>query len=233
MRGLTVKIAKPIIDMKRYISPLSILLVFITFFVVPAVVYATIGVGVGTGKIYLKEDLRPGMRYELPPVSVLNTGDEEGDYEVVVTYHQDQEQYEPAEEWFTFSPQKFHLKPEDVQSVEISMTLPIKTIPGDYFAYIEAHPFKKSKSGDTTIAIAAATKLYFTVAAANIFQGIYYRALSIWRQYQPWTNIVAVLVLIVVAVSVFRRIFNVQIRLTRKKKSGEKSLGKDQKRKND
>ncbi len=66
--------------------------------------FAGVGVGVNLGKIEIDEPLKPGGIYNFPSLGVLNTGDEPGDYEVEVTYHQDQTQLRPAQEWFSFDP---------------------------------------------------------------------------------------------------------------------------------
>jgi hypothetical protein len=145
--------------------------------------FSKIGVGVGTGKIVVDERLKPGIIYQLPPITVFNTGDESSEYGIGVAYHQDQPELMPAKEWFSFNPEAFYLEPGEAQTVEIRLNLPVKTTPGDYFAYVEGFPKTKSESGTASIGVAAAAKLYFTVDPANIFAGIYYRALSIWNQY--------------------------------------------------
>ena len=62
-------------------------------FLVPAVAFAGIGVGVNLGKIEIDEPLKPGGIYNLPIVVVINTGVVGGDYELEITYHQDQPQF--------------------------------------------------------------------------------------------------------------------------------------------
>lgn len=72
---------------------------------IPSGASAAIGVGVGSGKIQVDEELKPGSVYELPPISVTNTGDEISEYEMAITYHEQQAELEPKEEWFVFTPQ--------------------------------------------------------------------------------------------------------------------------------
>ena len=192
-------------------------LVVIGLLCFPPVALARLGVGVGIGKIQVDQILKPGMIYELPPLTVLNTGDEVADYEVIVSHHQDQKQIIPAQEWFSFSPATFQLNPGKVQAVAVKLNLPLKIAPGDYFAYLEAHPTKKAGGGSTTVGVAAAAKLYFTVAPANAILGIYYRAASFWKAYQPWsTRLLGVLAVLLAAV-LFRRFFRVQLRTEKKK----------------
>lgn len=182
----------------------------------PILAWARIGVGVGLGKIHIDEPLKAGKIYNLPSLPVLNTGDEPGEYGVSVQYFEGQEKRDdmglrPAEEWFSFEPESFHLEPGKVQTVKITLTLPIKTRPGKYFAYLEGHPVRKSEAGVTSIGVAAATRLYFTVAPANIFQGIYYRFISLYSRYHPWDTIVLAIIVLAGLVVIFRKKFKIQI----------------------
>lgn len=202
-----------------------IFVAFIFLFVIfPSSVFATIGVGVGTGKIQIDEKLKPGIIYQFPPFTVINTGDEPSDYEADISYHEKQPQLRPPQNWFIFSPQKFHLDPGKVQIVDVKLNLPIRVAPGDYFAYLEGHPVKKSQAGQTTIGIAAAAKLYFTVVPANIFAGIYYKIASFWQVYSPWPQRFLILLVIGVAYLWIRKHFNIQIGL--KKSGAEQSLSR-------
>jgi hypothetical protein len=183
---------------------LTIVLVF------PLMVFAAIGVGVGAGKIKVNEPLKPGGTYELPVLPVFNTGDEPADYGIRITYHAEQIQIRPAQEWFNFNPSSFHLEPGKSQSVAIKLTLPVKTKPGDYFGYLEAYPVIKAGAG-ASVGVAAATKLYFTVVPANIFQGIYYRFISIYTRYHPWDTIVLAIIFAAILIFLFRKRFKIQI----------------------
>jgi len=178
-------------------------------------VFASVGVGVNIGKIQIDEPLKPGGIYSFPSIGVINTGDEPGDYELAVTYHQDQPELRPAQEWFSFSPSQFHLEPGASQSVAVKLSLPMKVKPGDYFAYLEAHPIIKAGPG-TTIGVAAATKTYFTVVPANIWQAIYYKIQSFLVIYAPWTYVVLAIVLTAVIITIIRKFFAFQIAIRRK-----------------
>lgn len=209
----------------------SIIITVFAALVVPNEVLATIGVGVGTGKIQVDQKLKPGIIYELPSLTVLNTGDEESDYEVAVTYHEKQPQLRPPQNWFIFSPQKFHLEPGKTQAITIKLNLPVRTEPGEYFAYLEGHPVKKSASGNTTIGVAAAAKLYFTVVPGNFLEGIYYKIASLWKLYSPWPQRFLVLVGLLLAFRVFKKFFNIQIGL--KKPVVSKPLDKESNKEKD
>jgi len=191
-----------------------ILLVLISFFLTSTAL-AGIGVGVNLGKIKINEHLKPGGIYNFPSIGVINTGDEPGDYELEITYHQDQPQLRPAQEWFSFNPSSFHLEPGQSQSVVIKLSLPVKTKPGDYFAYLEAHPVIKAGPG-TTIGVAAATKTYFSVVPANIWQAIIWRISSFFTMYAPWTYVALAIVIGAIIIVIFRKFFAFKIAIRKK-----------------
>jgi hypothetical protein len=179
--------------LKKYQSFLFLSAVF--FVLSPLAAQARIGVGVGLGKIQIDEPLQAGGIYNLPSLPVINTGDEPGEYGTSVAYLEGAPQLRPAQEWFRFEPQNFYLEPGKVQLVNATLTLPTKVQPGDYFAYLEGRPESKASNGQTAIGVAAAAKIYFTVAPSNIFQASYYRLASLYAQNSPWDTIVlAVLV---------------------------------------
>ncbi len=189
---------------------------FIALFLIlllPTTVFANLGVGVGTGKIVVTEKLKPGIIYNLPPLTVINTGDVPSDYTVTTAHLEKQPQLIPQKDWFIFSPEKFHLDPGKVQVVNVKLNLPIAVAPGDYFAYVEGMPVAKAQKGQATIGIAAAAKLYFTVVPANIFAGIYYKIVSFWQVYSPWPQRVLILIALIVAAAFFKKFFNIQIGL--------------------
>jgi hypothetical protein len=201
----------------------SFLILELVFFL-PVLVLARIGVGVGTGKIVVDQPLKPGLIYTLPSLMVLNTGDEPGEYGVSIEYHEGQETnpemgLKPAKEWLSFEPKKFHLEPGQAQQVQIKLSLPVKGVkPGQYFAYLEGHPVKKDVVGQTTIGVAAAAKLYFRVAPANFFAGIYYRITSLFALYSPWSYVVLAIVVAAILIALFRRFFSFNIGISFKKK---------------
>ncbi len=184
--------------------------------ILPSFAFSRLGVGVGIGKIKVDKPLKAGMIYDLPYLPVLNTGDEAGKYETSIEYHEGQEQnpkmgLKPAKEWFRFEPQSFNLEPGQVQNVRIILALPTKVQPGNYFAYLEVHPLKKSEGGQTVIGIAVATKLYFTVAPANIFEGIYYRFISLYSRYHPWNTIILLIIALVIIFRFLTKRFKFQL----------------------
>jgi len=178
----------------------------------PLATLARIGVGVGIGKIELTNPLKPGGVYDLTSLVVLNTGDEPADYEVTVAYQSGQPQLKPAQEWFSFSPASFHLEQGQVQNVAVKLTLPINAAPGDYFAYLQGQPARKTSiAGGATIGVAAATKLYFAVVPANVWQGIYYRVAFLYSRYQPWDTVILAIIFIAILFRFIGKRFKFQI----------------------
>jgi P pilus assembly chaperone PapD len=192
------------------------LIITVLFLISPILSNARIGVGVGAGKIQLDEELKAGGVYQLPSLPIFNTGDKTSDYEVTIEYHENIPQLRPEREWFSFSPQSFTLEPGKIQNVDIVLTLPLEIQPGEYFAYLEGHPTKKDVNGSTVISIAAATKLYFTVAPANIFEGIYYRVSGLFVYFMPWSMIVLVSIILILLIVFLRKKFSFNFGVSRK-----------------
>lgn len=212
--------------MKKVLVGLFFLSIFWLIF--PGRALARIGVGVGTGKIQVDVDLKPGIIYRLPSLSVINTGDEPSDYAVSIAYHQDIPELRPKADWFIFTPQAFYLKPGEVKTVEIKLNLPLKMEPGDYFCYLEAKPVKKAVNGKTTIGVAAAAKLYFTVIPASQLQGIYYKIISFWKVYAPWPQRALLAVWIVILLVVFKKFFKLQVGFKKPQKENMSDSKKDE-----
>jgi len=180
--------------------------------VLPLMSFAKIGVGVGTGKIQMDQPLKPGSIYDIPPVTVFNTGDEPSSYKIIIEKRSDIPQMFPEQEWFVFEPNKFYLEPGESQLVQIKIVLPVRGVkPGDYFAFLSASPIQDIETGKTSIGVAAATKLYFTVIPANIFQGIYYRFISLYSKYHPWDTIILVMIFVATLITIFKKKFKIQI----------------------
>lgn len=185
---------------------------------------ARIGVGVNTGKIEVSEKLKAGMIYKLPSITIINTGDEPSEYITSVAYQQSQPEFKPKQDWFIFSPAKFHLEPGKAQIVEIKINLPLKIEPGDYFAYLEGRPVATVTEGKTTLGVAAASKLYFTVIPASIWHGIYYKIISFWKVYAPWPQRTIGIIVIIISLALFRKFFKIQINVKKPAKKNESKV---------
>ncbi len=189
------------------------------FFTFTHTLLAKVGVGMGAGEIRVTEDIRPGGIYKLPSLRVFNTGDETATYGMNVAYHQDNPQFRPAITWFTFEPETFTLEPGQSEEIAIAMTVPVKALPGDYFAFLESRPVQTQTEG-TSVGVAVATKLYFTIVPANLWQAFLYRTTAFMHAYAPWTWIVLGVVLFAAVVYFFTRFFSLNISFRSKKQEG-------------
>lgn len=182
----------------------------------PLLSSAEVKVGVLTGKIIVDQELKPGLIYTLPDLVVVNNGTEPSDYGVAIQHRENQPELKPEKEWFDFEPREFRLEPGKTQVVHIRLTLPVNGVkPGNYFVLVQAHPVNKAvEVGGVTISVAAAAKLYFTVSPGNIFMGVYYRLVSFFETYAPWSFVVGGLVLLAILIFILRRFisFNVSVK---------------------
>jgi hypothetical protein len=181
--------------------------------VLPASALASIGVGIGTGKIELRQSLRAGGIYSLPTVVVFNTGTQTANYTMAVTQNQTQPQFKPNPAWFSFSPSTFKLDPGKSQTVTPTIHLPIRMQPGNYFAYLEAHPAETAKQGITSVGVAAATKLSFNVTPSNVLIAIAYRLLNLYRQSEPWSQVGTLVLAFVVVLIPLNQYINLRAAL--------------------
>lgn len=197
-----------------YFQKILFTLVAISFlFFSYSIAVAKVGVGMGAGEIRVDEPVKLGGIYELPSVRIFNTGDEVTTYGMGIAFHQDHHELRPAKEWFSFSPSTFTINPGESQEVLITMIVPLKGEPGDYFAFIESGPVPTNAPG-TSVGVAVATKLYFTLVPANIFQAIGFRVSSFFETYSPWSWGGLGLIVLVVLFMVVRRFlsFNIAVR---------------------
>lgn len=189
---------------------------FISLF--PSLIFARLGVGIGTGKIVVDEKLKSGIIYVLPSLTVVNTGDEVSDYTVSVAYHTDQPELMPSKDWFSFTPIVFELKPGDSQVVEVKLNLPLRTEPGQYFAYLEGSPIIIKEDGKSSVGIAAAAKLYFEIEPSNIFEALYFKLVSFFHVYAPWPQRVSYIVLGISLILLLKKFFNFDISFKKKER---------------
>jgi len=196
---------------------------------VPLGIFARIGVGVGLGKIIIEEPLKLGQIHDLPSLPIINTGTEPSDYTVQVEFTADKTVLRPSRDWFTFTPDSFHLEPGEVQVVKVRLALPLgQAEPGEYFAFLQGKPVYKDEGGGVTrIGIAAAVKLSFTVVPSNFFQALQYRIRDLAKLWMPWTYIVPGLLVFAGLLLLFKKFFsfNIGIGVKQKSQSKEKSRG--------
>lgn len=176
---------------------------------------AKVGVGVASGSISLSEPLYPGNEVLIPPVTVINTGDETAQYSVSITYHQDQPAYPPPAAWFHITPDNFSLEPGESKAVEVKIQIPIKVEIGEYFAYIEARPENTVQTEQTKLGIAAATKLDFTVENATRIQAIMYWLRAFWLRHAIPIVIVSALIVTLSSAAIIKMFLKIDVSIKR------------------
>ena len=147
---------------------------------------------------------------------MINTGNESSDYGVELASMTEQEELQPPAEFIVFSPTSFHLEPGANQVVSLSLDIPVKARPGDYLAYVEAHPVATGGGGGMQIGVAAATKLYFTVKPANVFVAITNSIANFFARTAPVSYIALGVIVLGLVVFFLRRRIRVDIRIARK-----------------
>lgn len=205
----------------RLASPISkalvsLVLIVSLFCIFSEETFAKVGVGMGAGEIRVTESIKPGGIYSLPSLRVFNTGDETTTYGMNIAYHQDNPQLRPGKSWFTFTPATFTIEPGASQEVQVAMFVPVKTDPGEYFAFLESGPVSEGGAG-TSVGVAVATKLYFTVIHANMWEAITYRLSTFLTTYAPWSWIALGLIIILIAGVLFTRFFSLNISVRKEK----------------
>jgi len=176
-----------------------------------------IGVGIMPGVIRVDKPVLPGGQYKLPSLQVVNTGNVTSQYELVIVKMAKQIELQPPAEFISYSPKSFSIEPGANQVVSLSLDIPINAIPGDYLAYVEAHPVSRS-TGGTTIGIAAATKLYFTIMPASIFQALINTVTSAFSRAAPFSYIVLGIPVMGLTAFFAKRYIKLEIKLKRKEK---------------
>jgi hypothetical protein len=204
---------------QQFTPTLILAIVFISVCGIAHIALAKVGVGMGAGEVRVTEPIKPGGIYSLPSLRIFNTGDETTTYGMNVAYHQDNPERRPGKTWFTFNPSTFTIAPGDSQEVSIAMFVPVKTEPGEYFAFVESGPVASGETG-TSVGVAVATKLYFTVVHANIWEAMTYRMSSFFNTYAPWSWIVFGTILSVIILVLLSRFFSFNISV-KQKKEGE------------
>ncbi len=203
--------------MKTTFSLLAIVLAGMVFLSLPAaVIQAQLGVGIMPGVIRVDEPLLPGGRYNLPSLQVVNTGNESSDYRVELASMAEQEELQPSADFIILNPSAFYLEPGGNQVVSLSLDIPLKAKPGDYLAYVEAHPVSTSGIGGMQIGVAAATKLYFTVKPANVFVAITNSIANFFTRNAPGSYIALGVIVLGLLLFFLRRRIRIDIKIARK-----------------
>jgi len=167
------------------------------------------------GIIRVNEPLKAGGFYKIASVQVVNTGTEGGWYEIGITRVSGQKELEAKPSFFILEPASFYLEPAATQVVNINLKIPFKAQAGDYLTYIEAH-LLSTASGGTSIGVAAATKVYYTVLSANFITAIYTRVATFMALNSPWSYLVPALILLGIIILILRKNVKLEVKVQKK-----------------
>lgn len=124
---------------------------------------AKIGTGVGADPISLAVPARAGGSYDLPPLWVVNTGDEDGVYRVAVEVGAAGTGRAVPRSWVSVRSDNFELAPGTGRWVPLALHVPRTAAAGRYRGMIVAGTVRENVGG-SGIGAAAATHMEFTVA---------------------------------------------------------------------
>jgi hypothetical protein len=197
----------------RLLAVISAITIFLVF---GNALFANVGVGIMPGIIRVDQPLKPGGQYRLTSMQVVNTGSESGSYQVGVTTLGKQDELTPPADFIMFDPSEpFGLEGGANKVISISLSIPVNAKPGNYLAYVEAHPVANA-SGGTSIGVSAATKLYFTVASSSTLAGIMNSISNFIDRQAPWSYIIPAVIILGFLVFHMSRKLKFELKLTRK-----------------
>jgi hypothetical protein len=132
----------------------------------PAAAAASIGVGIQVGPVRLAGIAHAGQTYDLPPVFVVNTGTEPETVRREVQRLSKGTGRDVPKSWFRPGQTDVHLDAKQSATIPVQIVVPAAATPGPYFSDVVAHGSALIEAGQTTLGVAAATKLQFTVGKA-------------------------------------------------------------------
>ena len=132
----------------------------------PAAAAASIGVGIQVGPVRLAGIAHAGQTYDLPPVYVVNTGTEPETVRLEVQRLSRGTGRDVPKSWFKPGQTDVHLDPKQSATIPVQLVVPADATLGPYFSDVVAHGSASIEAGQTTLGVAAATKLQFTVGKA-------------------------------------------------------------------
>jgi hypothetical protein len=165
----------------------------------PVAASASIGVGIQAGPVRLGGVAEPGRTYDLPPVYVVDTGTEPESVRLVVKRLSHGPGRDVPPSWIQVSGPDVKLTAHQSARIPVQLVVPSDAKPGPYLSDVVVHGSAGLSAGQATLAVAAATKLQFTVGDDPAPAGL----LSNLTASLAW--VAALLALIVAAVLVIRR----------------------------
>jgi hypothetical protein len=145
---------------KLLISLMTGLIVSAPFYI-PAEAQSYVSIRQVPAVIRVGEPLLAGGSYTLHSITVVNQGDGNCDYEIVLTSDEKQDEFAVPEDYLQLSPASFSLASQASREIQLRLSIPDNAEPGDYMTYVETQLVPEE--GSTPIGAAVATRLYFTI----------------------------------------------------------------------
>jgi hypothetical protein len=142
------------------------------------------GVGITPGIIDVEDVLKPGGRYTLPTIGVINTGDSPQRY--AIAFSHEREFRALPEAWVNIQPKEFDLKAGESQAVALTITIPGSAEPGDYSAYVEA---RMIGDGDQALQGGVATTLEVSVSESGWLETFRRQLTNMLEDSAPWSYV--------------------------------------------
>jgi hypothetical protein len=174
------------------------------------------GVSINVGSVAVDDVLYPGRSYHLATIAVRNTGTDTDDYTFSFIYAEGQEELRPDASWLVLQPETVTLEPGEQAAIRVGLRLPVKVRPGEYFAFLTAHPVLPAE-GAVAVGVAAAARLRFEVVPASFIQGLMFRAGDWFAKNAPWSYLLAGAAALSLLWTVVRRKFAVSVQVRRRK----------------
>jgi len=186
---------------RRRRSPAALVMAAATAVLVslPVAASASIGVGIQAGPVRLGSVAQPGRTYDLPPVYVVDTGTEPESVRLVVKRLSHGPGRDVPPSWIQVSSQDVKLDAHESARIPVKLVVPSDAKPGAYLSDVVVHGSAGLDAGQATLAVAAATKLQFTVGHDPAPAGLLSGSIT------TVALVAALLALIIVAVFVARR----------------------------
>jgi cobalamin biosynthesis Mg chelatase CobN len=172
---------------------------------IPGTAWADLGVGVTANALELPHALRPGNSYQLPTLTVVNTGSQAASYHLRIerlTKKNTATTIPPA--WITFSDPAFGLAPKDRASVVLRVSVPRSAQSGTYTSDVIATGTLPNAQSQAKAGAAAAAAINFTVTRTAAVNGSSIPGYA-------WLILVGSLIVVLLALGIWRSGLRVRV----------------------
>ncbi|HEY6278835.1 MAG TPA: hypothetical protein VIX86_21185 [Streptosporangiaceae bacterium] len=150
---------------RRWQVPSAVLLALAGVWLAAPAAQASVGVGIQAAPVRLAGVAHAGQSYQLPAVSVINTGSQPESITVRVQRILTGPGRAVPPAWVQIPGQGVRLAPHAEASIPLSLSVPGGAKPGGYVTELVAYGSASVQAGGASLGAAAATKLEFRVVA--------------------------------------------------------------------